>query len=128
MHQENKKYLSIIIPVFNEKRFLEKLFKDLIKYFDKQQDKLRIRMIKRQRIAVMMETRQFVSLQHPNEPRIILTVEAGVCRWYDFKYDNQMYTPWISCAVTCWRRCDDQSSYLKWKEEHTQSTQMPPTK
>ena len=35
MHQENKKYLSIIIPVFNEKRFLEKLFKDLIKYFDK---------------------------------------------------------------------------------------------
>ena len=91
--------------------------KRLIKYFDKQQDKLRIRMIKRQRIAVMMETRQFVSLQHPNEPRIILTVEAGVCRWYDFKYDNQMYTPWISCAVTCWRRCDDQSSYLKWKEE-----------
>ena len=34
MPQENKIHLSIVIPVFNEEQYLEKLFNDLIKYFD----------------------------------------------------------------------------------------------
>ena len=34
MPQENKIHLSIVIPVFNEESFLEKLFEDLIKYFN----------------------------------------------------------------------------------------------
>mgnify|MGYP001318541174 FL=1 len=34
MPLENKTHLSIVIPVFNEEQYLEKLFKDLIKYFN----------------------------------------------------------------------------------------------
>ncbi len=34
MHQENKKNLSIIIPVFNEGKYIEKLFIELKKYFN----------------------------------------------------------------------------------------------
>ena len=34
MLQENKIHLSIVIPVFNEESFLEKLFEELIKYFN----------------------------------------------------------------------------------------------
>ena len=36
MHQENSKLLSIIIPVFNEKNFLYKLYDQLKLYFDKE--------------------------------------------------------------------------------------------
>ncbi len=35
MLQENNFKLSIIIPVFNEEQYLQRLFQDLIKYFDK---------------------------------------------------------------------------------------------
>ncbi len=35
MHQENEKKLSIIIPVFNEKNFLNKLFNEIVFYFNK---------------------------------------------------------------------------------------------
>ena len=34
MHQENKINLSIIIPVFNEEKYLNKLFIDLKQYFN----------------------------------------------------------------------------------------------
>ncbi len=34
MPQENKVNLSIVIPVFNEENFLDKLFNDLLKYFN----------------------------------------------------------------------------------------------
>ena len=34
MPQENKFNLSIIIPVFNEEQYLDKLFSDLKKYFN----------------------------------------------------------------------------------------------
>ena len=34
MPQENKFNLSIVIPVFNEERYLNKLFLDLKKYFN----------------------------------------------------------------------------------------------
>ena len=34
MHQENKINLSIVIPVFNEDKYLDSLFLDLKKYFD----------------------------------------------------------------------------------------------
>ena len=34
MHQENSKTLSIVIPVFNEINFLEKLFKQIKKFFN----------------------------------------------------------------------------------------------
>jgi glycosyltransferase involved in cell wall biosynthesis len=36
MHQENKINLSIIIPVFNEEQYLNKLFLDLKKYFNQE--------------------------------------------------------------------------------------------
>ena len=36
MLQKNKYELSIIIPVFNEERYLERLFFDLVKYFNKE--------------------------------------------------------------------------------------------
>jgi len=36
MHQKNRYELSIIIPVFNEERYLEKLFSELVKYFNKE--------------------------------------------------------------------------------------------
>jgi len=36
MHQENKINLSIIIPVFNEDQYLNKLFLDLLKYFNQE--------------------------------------------------------------------------------------------
>ena len=35
MHQENSKVLSIVIPVFNEIKFLNKLFDQIEKYFNK---------------------------------------------------------------------------------------------
>ena len=35
MHQENKFNLSVVIPVFNEEKYLSKLFKSLLKYFNK---------------------------------------------------------------------------------------------
>ena len=89
--------------------------KKLKKAYDKQQEKIKVRIIKRDRLAVMMETREFVSLQSPVDPSIILTVEAGACRWYDFKYDQQMYTPWISFRVTHWKRQDDKQS--GWHDE-----------
>ena len=34
MHQENKIDLSVIIPVFNEKNFLTKLFEEIKNYFN----------------------------------------------------------------------------------------------
>ena len=34
MRQENKFSLSIVIPVYNEEKYLNKLFEDLIKYFN----------------------------------------------------------------------------------------------
>ena len=34
MHQENKINLSVIIPVFNEKNFLVKLFEEIKNYFN----------------------------------------------------------------------------------------------
>ena len=34
MLQENEKKLSIIVPVFNEKNFINKLFNELILYFN----------------------------------------------------------------------------------------------
>ena len=34
MHQENNKNLSIIIPVYNEDQYIEKLFQDLLKFFN----------------------------------------------------------------------------------------------
>ena len=34
MPQENRIQLSIIIPVFNEENFLDKLFKELVQYFN----------------------------------------------------------------------------------------------
>ena len=36
MHQENNKVLSIVIPVFNEINFLNKLFEQIEKYFNKE--------------------------------------------------------------------------------------------
>ena len=36
MHQENKINLSIIIPVFNEEQYLNRLFLDLKQYFNKE--------------------------------------------------------------------------------------------
>ena len=35
MHLENSKALSIVIPVFNEKNFLQKLFDQLKLYFNR---------------------------------------------------------------------------------------------
>ena len=37
MHQENKINLSIIIPVFNEEKYLKNLFLDLKKYFNQEE-------------------------------------------------------------------------------------------
>ena len=34
MHQESKIDLSIVIPVYNEEQYLQKLFDDLIKFFN----------------------------------------------------------------------------------------------
>ena len=34
MHQESKINLSLVIPVYNEERYLPKLFDELIKYFN----------------------------------------------------------------------------------------------
>ena len=36
MHQENKINLSIVIPVYNEEKYLNKLFLDLKKYFNQE--------------------------------------------------------------------------------------------
>ena len=36
MPQKKKYELSIVIPVFNEERYLDKLFYDLVKYFNKE--------------------------------------------------------------------------------------------
>ena len=36
MHQENSKILSIVIPVFNEINFLNKLFEQIETYFNKE--------------------------------------------------------------------------------------------
>ena len=64
---------------------IHKACKKLKKSYEKQQEKIRVRMIKRNRLAVMMETREFLSLQSRHDPTTILAVEAGACRWYDFK-------------------------------------------
>ena len=36
MHQENSKVLSVVIPVFNEINFLNKLFEQIETYFNKE--------------------------------------------------------------------------------------------
>ena len=35
MHQESRINLSIVIPVYNEELYIEKLFADILKYFNK---------------------------------------------------------------------------------------------
>ena len=37
MHQENKINLSIVIPVYNEEKYLNNLFLDLKKYFNQEE-------------------------------------------------------------------------------------------
>lgn len=72
----------------------------LEKKFVRELEKLRLQRKQRNRPCVMVERREFTSVQVNGSMDNVFVVESGRVRWYDCKFHHQMYAPWTACRIT----------------------------